>query len=585
MNPADDIFIHANTKYLDVRSELDNLVTQLNRVAADPFQEFSSREPLFNYTPVHWNIEQIYLMLEFLAIRYTYSNFGFIVLDEKAAIQDCFIIEGRLIQIDQNRSQMKFLLRTLPDTPEMRSFIEECGKNIANRVRINERFQKFILEKWNLPINQIILLPYFFQEIFHNLQLPSINTNAFELYNIINDFYNQTGMYEQNPRMHFFIEHFDEKNLMNRTLKNFFSEMENKDIEIWSQIWSVILDELNMNVVVILNNKPTICFKILIEEGKVAINPLPIHTLKAHIGPKIDGNAIAESMYKKTGIRTMVIDEPAIARFLTEYARPRTDYEPFDVLISIFSLIYSAKWYPDSLLNSFLKLFGFELGKDMYKIPEAIQKILQYFEHALFITFFQHPRLKKITGTIVEIGIDQGKSQLKYLENKPFRKFFDQFGNNKLECVKQIKEELEKASNKQYSIVLGFDIAKIADSVSAKNMQAFLGISNMTYQLPFIATLGGLFTSIKALGIEQEQDAIVKIADTNQKSHDKGEDAEKLDLAKFYDEFLKQGIICLLDESKRQMMKIQSPFYSKQGYLGLDLEKMREIIKTRSKKK
>ena len=53
---------------------------------------------------------------------------------------------------------------------------------------------------------------------------------------------------------------------------------------------------------------------------------------------------------------------------------------------------------------------------------------------------------------------------------------------------------------------------------------------------------------------------------------DRASFTEKMKIVSFFDEFLKKGLLCIVDESKENLKRIRSPLYSKQGYLGLDME-------------
>ena len=53
-----------------------------------------------------------------------------------------------------------------------------------------------------------------------------------------------------------------------------------------------------------------------------------------------------------------------------------------------------------------------------------------------------------------------------------------------------------------FGISLGIDLQVMTESISVRNIEAFLGVSNITRQIPLIATLG-VFAGMKAVGIEQ----------------------------------------------------------------------------------
>ena len=58
---------------------------------------------------------------------------------------------------------------------------------------------------------------------------------------------------------------------------------------------------------------------------------------------------------------------------------------------------------------------------------------------------------------------------------------------------------------------------------------------------------------------------------------------EKMKIVSFFDEFLKKVLLCIVDESKENLKRIRIALYSKQGYLGLDMETLRELIANQQK--
>ena len=82
---------------------------------------------------------------------------------------------------------------------------------------------------------------------------------------------------------------------------------------------------------------------------------------------------------------------------------------------------------------------------------------------------------------------------------------------------------------------------------------------------------------MKAVGIEQvysrNQCPLIELNE-DELDVDRASSAEKMKIVSFFEGFLKKGLLCIVDESKENLKRIRSPLYSKQGYLGLDMESL-----------
>ena len=112
-------------------------------------------------------------------------------------------------------------------------------------------------------------------------------------------------------------------------------------------------------------------FEIIVNDGKITINPLPTSLFSSFADQPTSAQKIAQYVQKKTGNRTVVFEEENMTDFWDYYAENEIDY--FEFLSRAIGLVYTSAWAPDSLLNSFIKLFGMEIGPGFKQIPLALR--------------------------------------------------------------------------------------------------------------------------------------------------------------------------------------------------------------------
>ena len=358
--------------------------------------------------------------------------------------------------------------------------------------------------------------------------------------------------------------------LIEERLKN----VNNVDFEKWARILTTLFDDSISNLIIYSKKrrKSLIGMEIIIRDYRISINPLQNQLIKELHNTNLTLLKIAENVYNKTGLRTQVIDESEIYDFLKKCNEKNVDL--FDIYTYLFELIYSTTWYPDSLLNSFLKLFGLKLGPGISQFNLAFRTVMNYFENVLIVTYQTNFEKKKPWATLVQMGVRNGKSFIKLIESKKFNNFFKNNPENTPETFKLFKEEVEKQLKTHFNACFGFNIDVLTESMSAKNVQALLSMNNMAHQLPFIATLGGLFAGMKGMKADSKELPLIQIHD-EQPTEDLTTDRMKF--APYYENFLKKGIFFISDDEKA-MESIRSPLYSKKGYLGIDLKVLRKLL-------
>jgi hypothetical protein len=583
-----DLFQKSGPKHLEFRKDLEVIVEVLNNIAINPFEEVIIPEELTAGMPFKWNFQQIYLLLDSLHGILKFSTLCFIIVDEKSKVVDCSLIETERIEeknttnSGENQSYLEFSHNFIKDTDENGQFFDNLSEKIKNMENVKPIIQEFVKDQFNYDFIHTFIIPYNIKQILIALKLPSFNIDTLNFFNVIVEWKELIENFAVDTRSKYIISQIDQ----NRTITDYmkiFNRIQNIDLDKWEKI-IISLSDGFMNTSIIANeDRVLLGFKTIVNDKKLTINPLPIKMLRKINGKGYTKEKMAEEMFNQTGLRTNVMTTQDLIKSLDLLKDPNINL--FNIMGEFFTLFQSSYWYPDSLLNSFLKLFGFELGEGINKLPIAFKTVISYFKSVLIVVFQSEEDSKKPSEALVHIYLEDNNVKINLIDTTKLKDLETDADISPVDYLKALKTKLQSTSGKNFNACFGFDIDILADSLSASNMQAFLGIREMANQLPFIVSMGGLIASMKALGVEQaintEDDPLVKLYQEDEGDTEPSEKPEisDIDTPKFknyFDQFLKKGILFIVDDDKRDMKKIRSPIYSKDGYLGLDLEILRE---------
>ena len=105
-------------------------------------------------------------------------------------------------------------------------------------------------------------------------QLPILNRDFLEFYNLLIDFYHSSVNIPSDSIYKSMLTNLDFNPNITRIATRIFSGLENINFNRWAKFGSRCFDGILMNVVILLNQLPTLAFEI-INDGKITINPLP----------------------------------------------------------------------------------------------------------------------------------------------------------------------------------------------------------------------------------------------------------------------------------------------------------------------
>ncbi|WP_371803836.1 hypothetical protein [Candidatus Lokiarchaeum ossiferum] len=566
------------------RESFEELINYINKIAINPIEKISIPPEIMAGLPLRWDLHQIYFLIENYYSHHPFSSISFVIVDDNLQILDfCEIATEFIEELDNIGNLQSFLqlsIKFIDKSDKFQDFFTNLQSHLDNYEPIQELINEFLEKNYSIATSRSIILPKNYKRIISKI-IPDFNHDALstikELVDLKNVF--QYLGKKKKSKMNYVLSQFS-YNLSFKNVEKSVKRMKNVDFEQWARILTTLYDDSIENLIIYSKKrkKPLIGLKFIITNHRLSVNPLPNILFKEFYNIELPLIQIAEKIHNKTGLRTQVIDESEIFEFLEKCNDPSNDL--FDIFTFCFELAYSTTWYPDSLLNSFLKLFGLQLGPGIGNFNQAFRTVIEYFENVLLLTYQKNEEKNKIWATLVQMGIKDGKAFLKIIESKGFDKLLKKNVEESPETFRKFTKEVEKKVKTHFKACFGFNIDLLTDSLSAKNIQALLSMNHIAHQLPFIATLGGLFAGMKGMKADTKEMPLIQIYDEPTAEN---LTVDRMKFATYFDDFLKKGIFFISDEEKA-MESIRSPLYSKEGYLGIDMEALRNLMLKNSQK-
>ena len=113
---------------------------------------------------------------------------------------------------------------------------------------ITENLRNIIEETLNINPRFIFVFPYNLRDIFVNFQLPILNRDFLEFYNLLIDFYHSSVNIPSDSIYKSMLTNLDFNPNITRIATRIFSGLENIDLDRWAKIWVSLFDGILMNV-------------------------------------------------------------------------------------------------------------------------------------------------------------------------------------------------------------------------------------------------------------------------------------------------------------------------------------------------
>jgi hypothetical protein len=501
-----------------------------------------------------------------------------IVINSDLVVKDAFFIENESTTESDNLMTIEFNLKFFQDKEDHEKLME-----IQEKIKHHEDIHEIVNNKFSKSYNyneiKPIIIPFNLKEIIDNLNLPSFNINLLNFCLSIIEFKEKKQNIDKNLKYLFDILFKNED--YTAFISNLLDIFSDTDVKQWLTIWGTLLDDLMINILIIDKERIIFGCRFIVEDRKFTINPLPVHVYAPTIRKNENLADIAKDLHEKTGLRTLISPLENVIALFGKIMEGKPNL--LDVILKIFEWSEISQWYPGSILGSFLRLFGFKLGKDITQFSNAFNQVIKNFEDILIATFRIHGKKDyyKSYQTFIHLTFENETAKIKLIDSRPYKHLLEEKDINSVERLKKMKEEIEKKSGITFKACLGFDINILAESISTQNIETLLKIKNMAHQLPFVASLGALFAGMKALNVEDTLEGNGEILEIAEQEQDNLIE-QPLKFKEYFDAFLKKGILFLSDQEK-SMGNIRTPIYSKDGFLGLDMDLIRGQIEKKTK--
>ncbi|MHA1563201.1 MAG: hypothetical protein ACTSPA_13875 [Promethearchaeota archaeon] len=462
----------SDEEIIPVKNDIKELFSFMNKIALNIIDDIVIPDQLISGFPLKWDLHQIYLVLKYFYQIHPFHNYCYVIIDNDLSAIDIFQISTDKIEEKGKDSSfnLKFNFSEIENSEKKASLL----KKISSKIRELKPFQ----EELNGFLNSdedyhTIILPTNIKEIPVESKIPLLNLNIFNIFEIIDNLKAGLSLKFGLPFVNYAFSLIESQGLLLTFIKDMIVKAKNEELPKWSTIISTLLEGTMSNTVILSksSNQVLIAFRIIVEDNKISINPLSWKILKKCNEEKLSPEEIANLLYNVTGFRTQVIFDYQLLKILKEWNQ--SEHNVFDLFANLFAISYTSIWSPDSLLNEFLKLFGFELGKGAENFGMAIKVVIQYFKNILIVVY-KNGEDDRSYNTIVKFSCKQNKPQIDIIDTKPFIKYFKQHQDDSLSRLKGIKTAVEEKFGLDFKGCFGFDIKILAESLSAKNVQALI---------------------------------------------------------------------------------------------------------------
>jgi hypothetical protein len=574
-----------------IRDNFNQLVSIFNKIALNPYEPIplSNFHNLMNDLPIQWDLNQIYLILEhFLAtLSHTPASFTFIIVDKSFDILDICLIKIEHID-DSDLPALQFSLFPLSQNEsnaqhgvpeEVSHFMGELSTKIQNFAPFQSFVESFLKSHLSIFSTHSYLLPFDFAKITHNF-FPHFNLDILTSVKKVVDFKNllQADHMSHDLQQIKYI-------LSSYTSQNWTYDFLLREIQNWqflhfneaARFITTLFDDLLVNFLIVSERRKKVLFasRVIIQDHRLILTPLSISIMKGLYDSQDALEDIANKIYKKTGSRTLVLNEQDLQEYFARCNCPGVDL--FRIITFTLELVYSKTWYPDSLLNSFLHLFGLELGPGVSEFYQSMVNVVKYFKNVLVISYRNSSSDETSWINFLHFYYQDEVAKIKLLELSHISIDPATKSQSSPQYIFHLKQVMEEQTGIHFNACFGFNVDLLTENLSVKSIEAMLQMSNISHQLPFIATLGALLVGMKGMKADQrDQPLIQPILSPSI------EEEPKMSLGKYFDAFLKKGI-CFLADENQAMSNIRTTEEVEEGYLGLDLKKFQDLLK-RAKK-
>ncbi len=255
-------------------------------------------------------------------------------------------------------------------------------------------YQNFALKEFNFKLGLLFILPEHIAHLGVQENIDYINSDVVRYFK---DFFGllRKGLTEEMTKMP--VIELSSKANRNNPLVNLFirfgSEWGGVNINQLFDFFTKLMEGLTMNLLIVNTEKNPISIgRIIIENGIIHMNPVPLEFVKEHYGDSgtIDVSELAKHLYNRTKTNTLTIDIAEFYKFLLNFNSP--EYTVLTAFLDIIELSSQYGTYPESIFSQLLSEIGIDGDKLIKHLKDTIKSVIQYYERVLIGTLTKNSK-------------------------------------------------------------------------------------------------------------------------------------------------------------------------------------------------
>ncbi|MHA1339301.1 MAG: hypothetical protein ACTSRZ_11580 [Promethearchaeota archaeon] len=566
----------------EVEKFFRKLVENLNKISENPLDtknDIRIRVPFF---PLQWDLSQFYFISkEFYKIK-LFADMVFIITNKDySEAQEIFILkfnptDEEEIITAQQRFNFEIISIEIDQYPNEMEMINKYLKEFD--VKIFKFMQNFLKNTIDFDIGQLFILREGIANVGILEETDYINSDVIRY---LKDFFAlmRKGLKEHVLKKIPVIE-YSTKELRSNPIVKFFikfgQEWASVEINRIMDLLAMFFDGTSYNILILNDNEIPLCIcRMTVADGVMHFNPVPIQFVKNAFEDKSECkiDKILKKLYTQTKVKSVGFKLNELIDIL--YKLNSKSYSFIEFVLDIIQFVAEQKIYPESIISTiFSEMLNIKFQKGVPYIKEVFNRFVSYYSKILVGTLVTTKEGWKDLDTLCCIQINR-ENQLEYIQI-PTEKYIDIFNQPKKtpELVEIFIDKLEKDSNTEYPLTLFIKIDELINIFSLKNLYSLVEMQMFMESLPSLEKISEMLMQISQ---SQQSDKLKQESKSKEEIIENEKEKEKMEKTKIIteipslDHFLTKGIIVKV---KKEPLIISN----KSGYLGLDLQKIKEFI-------
>lgn len=561
----------------DVVKFFKSLVEKLNIISEDPLNEDKDSRIRIPFFPLLWDVSQFYfLMKEFYYVK-LFDNMAFIITNKDySKIHEIFTFQ--FIKTDEEEtgtSQNRYIFQIQEfDNEKNRDVYDQLNIYVSSfDVKIFKYLQKILSDSLGVNIGQLFILREGIANVGILGETDYINSDVVRY---LKDFFDlmRKGLSKQQLQKMPVIEYSSKENRSNPIVNMFIRfgrDWANIDINKYMDYFTKIYDNTSYNLLIFNSEKrPIAICRATIDGGIIHFNPVPLHFLKKYITneSKNEIEEITKTLYNYTKVKTIAIHLQDFINIL--YKINDKEFSLLEFVFEIFQYIHNQPIIPDSILSSIISTLNVDNKKVLPHLKDIIIKFLEYYEKVIIATEVKVKKDWYELETILSITINNNKMVLKQIPTENCSNIYET--RKRKDVIDLFDKFITQFTGEKYPLIILVRIDKFIEIFSSKNLQSMLEMNKLMQSLPSLEKVSEIINFI-ANNKEKPKDS-QKIGLQNSEPP-KSENI--FGAVPSFNQFLMKGILLKVNKDK-SFIEFRNSDASEEGYLGLNIDRLREII-------